>query len=149
MKPVDIKEGIAFSAGYETYSLEKIEGFEIMKIISVNNKQFILKLIKKENGINYIAKLSYKSSEFFFKSQIINYSRQINILLRLHHPCIQRIIEHQKLSNPVIITDFASNGTLNNMIKADRNNQQIEDWNDTAKLIIIYGVASGMSYFPL
>lgn len=96
-----------------------------------------------------MAKLSSERSEKFFKSEIINYSRQINILFRLHHPCIQRIIEYQKLPNPVIITDFASNGTLNNIIKAERNNQQIKGWNDTAKLIVIYGIASGMSYLHL
>lgn len=34
-----------------SYTLNKIEGFEIMKIISIKNNNFILEINKKENGM--------------------------------------------------------------------------------------------------
>ena len=47
---------------------------------------------------------------------------------------------------PVIITEFASNGSLEQIIDMERNGFSISGWDDTAKLININGIAAGILY---
>ena len=50
----------------------------------------------------------------------------------------------------MIITDYATNGTLENILELDMKNQDKNPneliLNPTKRLIILYGIASGMSY---
>ena len=47
---------------------------------------------------------------------------------------------------PTIITEFARNGSLYFAIEKERKGLFIDGWNNTKKLINIFGVAYGMSY---
>lgn len=38
------------------------------------------------------------------------------------------------------------NQSLNDLLNVERNETHIGEWNDTKKLINIYGIASGMAY---
>ena len=52
----------------------------------------------------------------------------------------------KKQRKPVIVTEYATNGPLSLILENERNNENIPGWDDTKKLINIYGIASGMSY---
>lgn len=47
---------------------------------------------------------------------------------------------------PVIVTELISNGSLKDIIELERNSCCHPDWDDTKKLINIFGIASGMKY---
>lgn len=81
----------------------------------------------------------------------MNLSREVNIISKLNHPSILKFIcyspiNFKKKNKPVIITEFASNGSLKDLISAEREKINNPNWNDTRKLIVIYGIASAMSY---
>ena len=71
----------------------------------------------------------------------------MNIISKIMHPSILRFIffslkDFKNNNKQVIITEYASNGTLENLINGDNKNKV----NDTQKLIITYGIASAMSF---
>ena len=71
-------------------------------------------------------------------------------MAKLNHPSVLNFvgfspIDFKKRPRPVIITEYASNGTLEDLIL--KKNPQLDNYyDDTRKLIIIYGIASAMSY---
>lgn len=78
-------------------------------------------------------------------------SREVNIISRLRHPCVLKFLGYSPIdfnqeSKPIIITQYYSNGTLENIISLQRQNLAPNSWDDTKKLINIYGIASGVSY---
>lgn len=82
---------------------------------------------------------------------IVNLSREVDIISSLCHPCICQFIGYspnnfKNVSKPVIITEFVPNGLLDNFIEMERNGIGHQDWDDTKKLINIFGIASGIKY---
>ena len=47
---------------------------------------------------------------------------------------------------PVLIIDHAKNGSLKGILKRERNGEVINGWNDTKKLICIFGIAAAMMH---
>ena len=80
----------------------------------------------------------------------LDISREVSILSQLNHPSVLKFI-HFSATNfkgrkkPVIITEYAPNGTLKDFIELDQSNTNF-NWDDTRKLIVVYGIASAMSY---
>lgn len=77
--------------------------------------------------------------------------REIKIMSALNHPSIIRYIGYNPKNfdgkpNPTIIIEYASNGTLGGIIQKELSKKPPNNWNDTKKLICIYGIASGMAY---
>ncbi|KAK8841491.1 hypothetical protein M9Y10_027110 [Tritrichomonas musculus] len=50
------------------------------------------------------------------------------------------------MSYPTIIMEYLQNGTLTNLLELERKGLSPKFWDDTKKMIIIYGVASGLCY---
>ena len=46
----------------------------------------------------------------------------------------------------MLITEFASNCSLKNLIELENSGLSLNGWEITKKLINIYGIASGISY---
>lgn len=70
------------------------------------------------------------------------------VISQISHPSINRFISYSPVDfdgndNPVIISDLCSSGNLTSLLNICNS---IPFINDTQKLIIIYGIASGMSY---
>lgn len=70
---------------------------------------------------------------------------------KLDHPNILKFIgispfDFEKKPKFTIITELAANGSLENVLELERHGLSPSNWNDTKKLIIIYGIASGISY---
>lgn len=77
--------------------------------------------------------------------------REIKIMSSLNHPSIIRYIGYSPkdfdgISKPTIITEYAPNYSLKDIINFEKSGLSLSEWNSTRKLIFIYGIASGMSY---
>lgn len=113
----------------------------------------VYEIVNKENKQKLAAKILKK--EFFegFEDddESVNLRREATILQKLNHPSIVKYIGYSPLSfdksaSPVIVTELASNRSLEEILNLDRKSLANEFWNDTKKLIIIYGIAASMSY---
>lgn len=52
----------------------------------------------------------------------------------------------EKEENPVVVTEYSPKGSLNQIIRKERQGLSDPKWNSTTKLINIYGIAAGISY---
>lgn len=109
------------------------------------------KVADKKTGEIYAAKIAFKPLKENSTSDIRSFSREVNILSQINHPAILKFIGFSSVdfSNkpfPVIITEYISNGSLSDIINLERNSKINSNWNDTRKLITIFGIASAMSY---
>lgn len=116
----------------------------------LTNKVFseIYKVQEKDTGEIYTANISRPEEK---KKDSKAFKRIISILPQLNHPSILHFIGYSKFeqdgkSYSAVITDYFSNGTLKDSIAAEISGNPVQGWNDTKKLITIYGIASGMAY---
>ena len=131
-----------------SFSLSQLE-----QVSFIGNGSFgeVFKVKNKHNGEVYAAKVSLR---FMVESSDPAYrdlSREINILSRINHPSILKFIGFSPYNfhdeqKPVIVTEFLSNGSLYDIIELEKKGLCKDEWNDTRKLICIYGIASAMFY---
>lgn len=77
--------------------------------------------------------------------------REIKVLSQANHPSIVKYygfssVDFKNRLRPVIITEFPPNGTLHQILELQHEGKSFPGWNDTKKLINVYGIASSMSY---
>lgn len=86
------------------------------------------------------------------REELIRFSREVNYNAGMNHPSVLKFIGYSPFNFnnepfPVIIMEYCRNGSLESLIK-DRD-KYAEIWDDTKKLIMIFGIASGMKYLHL
>ena len=114
----------------------------------------VFKIQEKKTGKILAAKISIKKlngNTKEIKERKINMSREVNIIARLRNPCILKYIGYSPIDfneepKPVIVTQYYKYGSLERIINLSRLELAPKFWNDTKKLINIYGIASGVSY---
>lgn len=111
----------------------------------------VYKIKEKETDQLYAAKISQTPITSNSQAEILNLSREVNNNASMIHPTILKFIGYSSTSfnnepNPVIISEYTSNGSLSNVIDLERHESSEIIWNDTKKLINIYGISSGMKY---
>lgn len=130
-----------------------LNSYEVIGRIGKGTYSKVCKVKDKSYGNIYAAKVSdspvddeqrEESTSFFTFSEV-------NVLSALNHKAILKFIgysstDFHKEPNPTIIMEFAPNKSLYNVIS---NSSSIDSWNDTKKLINIYGIAAGMNYLHL
>lgn len=104
---------------------------------------------KNTNKI-YAAKISLESINEN-KRLFQDISSEVKIISKLNHPSILKFINYSSYNfkqkpKPVIIIEYASNGSLKQLIDHDLTNPGSCLLTDTIKLKIIYGIAHAMSY---
>ena len=77
--------------------------------------------------------------------------REIKLLSSLNHPSILGFIgfsrtDFRSLPFPTLLTEFTPNGTLRDIIKLEITSLAPNGWDDTRKLINIYGIAAGLLF---
>ncbi|KAK8892970.1 hypothetical protein M9Y10_030224 [Tritrichomonas musculus] len=77
--------------------------------------------------------------------------REVNLMSILNHPSILKFIGYYPTDfeddpSPTIITELSTNGSLHDIIEMQISGLAPDNWDDTKKLINIYGIASGMLY---
>ena len=122
-------------------------------ICSVGEGQFgvVYKVKQNQNDKIYAAKISKNNIDDIEDSILIDLYREVNIFAKLNHPCILKFIgysqenfEHENC--PVIVTEFLSKGTLKSVLKDESYGISSHNWDSTAKLINIYGIAAALFY---
>ena len=149
---------------YETHTDEK-ELLNIKEIESLNIKEIDLKEYKKIRDLGsggfskvFLIKNIKTGKEYAAKQYYINskdskddFIRELTIHSELDHPLITKIIgysltDFNQIQSMIIIMEYVKNGTLERILKAERNKITIDEWNETTKLINLYGIASAISY---
>ena len=77
--------------------------------------------------------------------------QKFNNFISLNHPVLLNFIGYSPIDfkfrpSSVYLKEYASNKSLEQILEIDINNKSKKLLNDTKRLIIIYGIASGMSY---
>lgn len=111
----------------------------------------VFKVVQKNTNNIYAAKISSIPLSEDDNSLNLNLQREVNIIAQLNHPSVLKFIGYSPINfnqnpKPVIITEYTSNGSLSSIIKLERQGLSPPEWNDTKKLINIFGIASAMSY---
>lgn len=125
--------------------------FNIQNQIGQGSFGKVFEIREKNSKKIYAAKVSIQSLEEIDSNTKKNLSREVNIISKLNHPCVLKFIlfspiDFKKKKKPVIITEYAKNGTLYELLERERTSQTEVKFNDTLKIIIIYGIVSAMSY---
>lgn len=111
---------------------------EVFKIKDKRTDQILAAKVSKSFGL---------ADEDFKK----NFEREVSIIAKIHHPSILQFVgvsmtDFDKNPNPVIVTGFLPNGSLNDILDNSHRGIAPEQWNETLKLINIYGIASAMAF---
>lgn len=108
----------------------------------------------KANSQHTIIKVKQKETGAIFQASVLNTSfddqigEQLKIISKCDDPCIIKSIGYSPTDfegdeKTSIIYEFYSTQTLQNFIESNKKNSA---WNDTTKLITIFGIASGIFY---
>ncbi|KAK8870912.1 hypothetical protein M9Y10_008825 [Tritrichomonas musculus] len=128
-----------------------INKYERQSLINKADVSKLYKFKEIETGQIFAGQMSMIKTKKLTKEEISHLSSAISIISNLNHPSILKFIgfspfDFKKQRKPVIVTEYVSNGTLSDILDIERNHSSISGWNETKKLINIYGIASGMSY---
>lgn len=126
-----------------------LSNFLLQNKIGMGSFGKVFKVKEKKTDKIFAVKISIHSINEITNDAIKDLITEVNIISKLHHPCILKYIGYSPIDfknkpKPVIITEFASNGSLQDLIDMERSSKS--KWNSTQKLIIIYGIASAMAY---
>ena len=125
--------------------------YEKLDVISQSDTWKLYQVKNKHNGLVYSAKVTKIKLTKLSRRELINISREINNISQIKHPSILKFIgyspvDFMKKRRPVIVTELALNGTLSGILAKERSENEVKNWDLTTKLIVMYGIAEGMSY---
>ena len=128
-----------------------IKKYEKLEYLGEDESSKFFKIRDKKKGHFFQAKISFREKT----NKTINIKeyvkREINLMSKIEHPSILKFLGYSPKNfkgkdKSVIVTEYATNGSLFNMIQFEKQGRAPCGWNDTKKLICLYGIASGMSY---
>ncbi|KAK8880769.1 hypothetical protein M9Y10_003457 [Tritrichomonas musculus] len=125
--------------------------FEKVRLVTKGDNYKIYEVKNKNTKIIYSAKVSTIKVNQLTKDELIHLSREVGIISQLKHPSFLQFIGYSPInfkrkSMPVIISELPFNKSLLNLVEMERKNKKVPEWNETKRLINIYGIAAGMSY---
>ncbi|KAK8852543.1 hypothetical protein M9Y10_017528 [Tritrichomonas musculus] len=128
-----------------------LDEFDIKNKIGKGGFAVVYTVTKKSTNEIFAAKILQNAIDDISCDQMLSISHEVNIMSKLNHPSILKFygyspVNFENQKNPIILTEFAPNGDLKHIIQLERQSMAVSGWDDTKKLIIIYGIASGMSY---
>lgn len=135
----------------ETNTFIDLSKFEKVDKIGSGKFGLVYTIKEKETGIIYAAKITKDPLNSENESLLLNLRREVNLLSQLNHPAILKFIgyspkDFNSNNNPVIITEYSKFGSLSSVLQLEKEYSSPDLWDDTQKLINIYGIASAMSY---
>lgn len=113
-------------------------------------------------GKNYIVKNKINGKLCVAKSITENlwkiskeFSRELNIIRSLRYPSITNFVGYSEVNfkqkkKPVLITEYYERGDLLSLLRIEKKKELhqkgYDDWNNTKKMICLFGIALGMEY---
>ena len=144
---------------YDSYDVDpslkdfflNINRFDKGEMIKSESTYKLYQVKHKETAQIYSAKIITIKLNKMSQHEIINLSREINNLSQIKHPSILKFIGYSLTdfsgkNRPVIVTEYSSNLTISTILEQERKGKKILNWDDTQKLINIYGIAVGMKF---
>lgn len=115
------------------------------KVIGKGRYSQVVRVEQEGTGIVFAAKISNERVSNEVSKNILS---EINIMMSFNHPSILKFVgyspvDFENAPKPTIVTEFSSNGSLQNVIDKASD---YPNWNDTKSLIVIYGIVAGMSF---
>ena len=130
--------------------------FEMLELIGSGAFSVVYKVKENETGKHYAAKvLNFKiDKDSSLQNEVLLLLREVNLISSLDHPAILKFIgfsptDFEGFPFPTIVTELAPNDSLEDIIKLEASSLSPKGWDDTRKLINIYGIASGLQYLHL
>ncbi|KAK8880351.1 hypothetical protein M9Y10_003018 [Tritrichomonas musculus] len=128
-----------------------LNNYTLLKKIGDGGFADVYKVKDKETSEIFAAKVFLHNIEDTSEVEKIQLKREIEIMNRMNHPSIIKIIGYSKYDfkgeeKPTIIMEFAKNDSLSRLLEMERSGLSPQGWNSTAKMITMYGIASGMAY---
>lgn len=127
------------------------EGRNSYKKIGGGSFGDVYEAYNKKDGKLCAAKVFIK--KFENPKQRLNFFREIDILKKLDCPLIVKLYGYnmnsliQPISElPTLFMEFATHGTLSNMIQQEYNKHAHPKWNNTTKMKTIIGITRAMAY---
>ena len=125
-----------------------IQNYEKQKLIDVQIMFKLNVIVDKQTNSLYKVKRAVDKDWYIY----FVFDNEIELLMELkHHPSFLNFVgfspfdfKNRKL--PTLVIEHGSNGTLENILELDIKNPNDLILDPTKRLIIIYGIASGMSY---
>ena len=131
----------------------KLEEYEKINKIGHGGFSKVFKIKEKRTGNIYAAKVSLEVIHDYDKCMDngISLSREVSNHSRLRNPAVLKFIGYSPIDfkrrlKPTIVVDHVSQGSLRDILHKKRQSFDPTGFDDTTKLIIIYGIASSMSY---
>jgi serine/threonine protein kinase len=77
-----------------------------------------------------------------------SFIRELEILASNSHPATLQLLGFglQADGSPMVVTDLMPNGTLDNVLKAERRGAPRPEWDATRKSICVFGICAGMAH---
>lgn len=139
-----------FRADVKTLDLND---FEKRERIGCGGFGYVYKINHKQTGHFFAAKISKKSiSENLEDTEDgISFRREVEIHSSLSHPSIVKFlgfspIDFDKDFFPVIVIEYLKNDSLEQLLRIERAGFDVPFWNDTMRLINLYGIAVSMQF---
>lgn len=141
---INVNLGGIYKTYYNNISLTfeglNMNNYENQDNISIGRTYKVFMVREKKTDQKYAAK-SLKTG-FYYKDTFINFYRELNIIFQINHPSILKFIGYVNANKKTLLFEYALNGPLDQI----KNSKCYKNWNNTKKLIAIYGIAAGMSY---
>lgn len=129
------------------------------KLININDYNILKKIYKEFDG-NVYQIIEKKTSQIYAAKVLMianddeamkDFFKEIEIILKFDSPFIAKFIgyslkDFEDNPSPVIITEFTSNGTLDEVLYKEKRSNAPDEWNGTTKMKVIYGIATAMSH---
>lgn len=102
-----------------------LNDFKKQNCIGKGTYSKVYKIIEKNTNEIFAAKVLFEKFDENSSEKLTTLSQEVNITAGLNHPSILRFkgfspIDFKKRPRPVIITEYASNGTLEDHLIKDR-----------------------------
>ncbi|KAK8843097.1 hypothetical protein M9Y10_025288 [Tritrichomonas musculus] len=128
--------------------------FKLGKLIDKGGFGKVYRCQNTMTGEKCAAKISINPVNEEDKNAMLNIYREVNIMASISHPAVLKFIGYSPVNfngkkKPVIINEFASNGSLKDIIFQIAKGKKIQGWDATKKLINVYGIAAGMAFLHL
>lgn len=136
-----------------TKKVISLDDFEMVRQIGSGAFSKVYLVKKKETNTYYAAKVlnTQIDEDSDGKQETLFIYREVKLVSSLNHPSILAFIgysptDFRSLPFPTLVTEYAPNGTLREIIKLELSGLAPKGWDDTRKLINIYGIAVGLQY---
>lgn len=109
------------------------------------------KIVNKESGLTYVAKESLHIFTEFDIYLLKNLRREADIMSELKFPSIVKFFGFnlhniKNKPKPTFVLEYMPNGSLSDLLEIERKGEKVPEWNDTKKLITIYGIAAAINF---